>query len=293
MIRIATRASDLAVWQATFVADRLRAADPSCATALVTRVTRGDRETSDPLSAIAGTGVFTAEIDRALLEGDADVAVHSLKDLPIAPTPGLVVAAILERAPVEDALVAANGATLAELPGGARVGTSSPRRERILRELRPDLLVVDVRGNVPTRVGRVGRDLDAVVLARAGLERLGLARHVTDVLGPPAWLPAPGQGALAIVARETDTRHRSIVAALDHEPTRAAVEAERMVLASLGGGCSLPLGVHATPTLGGWRVTALLFHADDSRIDAACEGTDPNAVARECAEVLLSKAALR
>jgi hydroxymethylbilane synthase len=293
VIRIATRASDLAKWQAGFVADRLRALDASRSTTFVTHVTQGDRERNDPLSAIGGTGVFTAEIDRALLRNEADVAVHSLKDLPLRAADGLVLAAIPERGPVEDVLVAANGATIEELPSGARVGTSSPRRERILRAIRPDLSIVDVRGNVPTRLDRVGHDLDAVLLARAGRLRLGLGERVTEVLGPPQWLPAPGQGALAVVVRESDEEHRRIVAALDHAPTRAAVETERAVLAALGGGCSMPLGVSATRVGAGWRVASVLFDDDGVRHDDAREGTDPLALARASADALLAKGAFR
>lgn len=293
MIRIATRASDLARWQANTVAERLQSLDSSRSATFVTHVTRGDRETNDPLSAIGGTGVFTAEIDRALLREEADVAVHSLKDLPLRMTEGLVLAAIPERGSVEDVLVAAQGATLAELPAGARIGTSSPRREHIVRALRPDLSIVDVRGNVPTRLNRVGDDLDALLLARAGLMRLGLGHRITEILGPPHWLPAPGQGALGIVVRESDAEHRRIVAALDHGPTRAAVETERAVLAALGGGCSMPLGVSAARTASGWRIASVLFDDDGVRHDDTREGTDPSALARASADALLAKGAFR
>jgi len=290
MIRIATRASDLALWQANTVAAALQAHGHQVEVCRFS--TRGDRETSEPLADIGGQGLFTAEVDRALSEGEADVAVHSLKDLPVETVSGFTVAAILERGPVEDLLVTRDGASLDALRRGARVGTSSPRRAAYLRGARGDLDLVDLRGNVPTRVSRVmNGELDATLLARAGVVRLGLDLPGAEILGPPDWLPAPGQGAVAVVARSDDRAVLEAVAALDHAPTRRAVEAERAVLSGIGGGCSLPLGTFARPAADGWELRATLFVAGGTRrLDETRHGPDPSALAADIAAAFLARA---
>lgn len=288
-LRIAARGSDLARWQAEHVAALLRAIAPHREIAVKTFTTRGDRE-SGPLADLGGEGLFTAEVDRALRDGEADLAVHSLKDLPIETPEDLVLAAVPERGPFEDVLVSTDGSPLAKLARGSRIGTSSPRRAAFLRSVRPDAEVVDLRGNVPTRLRRVARgELAATVLAGAGLHRLGLADRVSETLRD--LLPAPGQGALGIIARR-GSEAAGILAALDHEETRAAVGAERRVLAGLGGGCSLPLGVHARRTGDRWRLESVLFLDEGrERIEDDRSGTDPVALAHESAATLRSRGA--
>jgi len=242
-IRIGTRGSPLARWQAEWVADRLRTAHPGLEVVLVPIHTRGDRDRNTPLAQMGGgVGLFTKEIQRAVLEGEADVAVHSLKDLPTERPGGLDLAAVPERATPFDALIAPRFDAFEALPPGARVGTGSIRRKAQLAHHRPDLEIVGLRGNVETRLdqARSGR-LDAVVLAEAGLQRLGLDHEITQRLGPPAFLPAVGQGALGIECRHGDTKRLDWLAALDHAPTRRGVLAERACLAELEGGCMIPL----------------------------------------------------
>jgi hydroxymethylbilane synthase len=242
-LRLGTRRSALATTQSTLVADRLRALGHTVE--LVEVVTEGDTSTAS-LSSLGGTGVFAAALRRALLDGEVDLAVHSLKDLPTAGAPGLVVAAIPVREDPRDVLVAAGGRTLGELGDGAVVGTGSPRRVAQLAALGLGLSFKDIRGNVDTRIAMV-RDgsLDAVVLARAGLARLGRLDEVAEVLDPLQVLPAPGQGALAVEARADDTATVELLAALDDPDTRACVTAERAVLAALEAGCSAPVGALA------------------------------------------------
>jgi hydroxymethylbilane synthase len=230
----------LALAQATAVADRLRALGHDVE--LVPITTFGDRS-EHALTTIGGTGVFAAAIRRALLSGDVDLAVHSLKDLPTAPEPGLTVAAIPAREDPRDVLVARDGLTLGELPAGSVVGTGSPRRAAQLLALGLGLDVVPVRGNVDTRLGLVASgQVDAVVLARAGLLRIGRLAEVTETLDPLQMLPAPGQGALAVECREDRDDVRSVLAALDDDDTRVCVTAERALLAALEAGCTAPVG---------------------------------------------------
>jgi hydroxymethylbilane synthase len=243
-LRLGTRRSRLALSQSQQVADAIIAATGR-QVVLVEVTTEGDVN-GRPLSQIGGTGVFVSALRDALLRGDVDLAVHSLKDLPTAPEPGLVMAAVPSREDARDVLVARDGLTLGELPEGATVGTGSPRRVAQLRALGLGLALVDVRGNVDTRLRMVteGR-LDAVVLARAGLLRLGLADRATEVLDPLQVLPAPGQGALAVECRADDTETIAACRQLDDPPTRARVEAERALLAALEAGCTAPVGALA------------------------------------------------
>ena len=227
-IRIGTRGSPLARWQAEWVADRLRALHPALHVDLIEIKTRGDRDRNTPLAQIGGLGLFTKEIQRALLESEVEVAVHSLKDLPTQGPEGLVLGAVPLREDMADALIAPTHRTLEALPDGATVGTGSLRRRAQLLYLRPGLRVVGVRGNVETRLNQAtDGHLDAVVLAHAGLHRLGLDRHVTDRLAPPRFLPAVGQGALGIECRADDRTTLDLLAPLNDPPTHRAVVAER------------------------------------------------------------------
>ncbi|MCW2544689.1 MAG: porphobilinogen deaminase [Frankiales bacterium] len=247
MIRLGTRGSALALAQSNQVADLLRAQGQDVE--LVTITTRGDTS-SAAIAQIGGTGVFVTALRDALLAGEVDLAVHSYKDLPTAPADGLVIAAVPLRQDPRDVLIARDGLTLGELPAGSRVGTGSPRRTAQLLALGMGLEVVPIRGNVDTRLGLV-RDgkLDAVVLARAGLARLGRLDEVTETLDPLQVLPAPAQGALALECRASDDLV-AVVAALDDADSRAAVAAERALLAALEAGCSAPVGALADIALG-------------------------------------------
>jgi hydroxymethylbilane synthase len=243
-LRLGTRASALARTQSQTVADALTTATGR-PVELVHISTEGDRSAA-AIAQLGGTGVFVTAIRRALLEGRIDLAVHSYKDLPTRPEPGLVLAAVPGREDPRDALVARDGLTLGELPPGSRVGTGAPRRTAQLHALGLGLEVVAIRGNVDTRMGRVASgDLDAVVLARAGLARLGLLDAVTESLDPLQMLPAPAQGALAVECRADDAGTRELLAALDDAGARACVAAERAVLAALEAGCSAPVAAYA------------------------------------------------
>ncbi|MGH3355598.1 MAG: hydroxymethylbilane synthase [Nocardioidaceae bacterium] len=249
-LRIGTRASVLARVQSQYVADGLSAVDGR-ETVLVPVTTEGDVN-QRPLVEFGGAGVFVSALREALLAGEVDVAVHSLKDLPTSAAPGIALAAVPVREDPRDAVVARDGLTLAELPAGSRVGTGSPRRAAQLRALGLGFDVVPVRGNVGTRIGMVtGGELDAVALAYAGLRRLGRADEVTEVLDPLQMLPAPGQGALAVECRADEPElAEQLRAALDDPTTHTAVSAERSLLAALEAGCSAPVGALAEVALG-------------------------------------------
>ena len=241
-IRLGTRRSPLARTQSELVAEALRAALRRDVE-LVEVVTEGD-VSREPLAAIGGTGVFVSALRESLLRGEVDLAVHSLKDLPTTPDPHVALAAVPQREDPRDAVVARDGLTLGELPAGARIGTGSPRRAAQLRALGLGFDVVAIRGNVDTRIRKVfAGDVDAVVLARAGIARLGRLDEVTEVLDPLMMLPAPGQGALAVECRQSDLDLAAAVRdAVDDQRTRAAVAAERTVLSTLEAGCSAPVG---------------------------------------------------
>ncbi len=243
-VRIGTRASSLARTQSQLVADALSAAT-GMETELVSIRTEGDAS-SEPLAQLGGTGVFVSALREALLRGEVDVAVHSLKDLPTAPPEGIALAAVPQREDPRDVVVARDALTLGELPAGSRVGTGAPRRVAQLAALGLGIELVDVRGNVDTRIAKVAAgELDAVVLARAGLARLGRTDEATEVLDPLQVLPAPGQGALAVECRADDDLRDVLHTALDDARTRACVEAERALLAELEAGCSAPVGALA------------------------------------------------
>jgi len=245
-IRIATRASPLALWQAHHVRDRLLAADPARPVVLLEMSTRGDEILDRSLSKVGGKGLFVKELEMALLDGRADLAVHSLKDVPMVLGPEFCLAVVMERADPHDCLVSGRYRSLAELPAGARVGTSSLRREMTLRARYPHLQIGSIRGNVGTRLAKLDRgDFDALVMAAAGLQRLGLAERIVQILPPEVFLPAPGQGALGIETRAGDTAIARQLAHLEHAPTRAIVSAERAVSRGLGGSCEFPLAAYA------------------------------------------------
>jgi hydroxymethylbilane synthase len=290
-VRLATRTSDLALTQARLVAGMLEAR-LGVATELVRLQTTGDRIQSVSLAKLGGKGLFVKEIEEALLEHRADLAVHSAKDLPAALPEGLELVAFPERADPRDALVARErGATLESLPRGARVGTGSVRRMAQLRALRPDLEVVPLRGNVPTRLRKLeSENLDAVILACAGLERLGLAERIDERLAPEAMLPAVAQGILAIEGRAGDAIARD-AAALGHAATTAQAAAERAVLVRLEADCNVPLGAYAEASAAGLRLRALLAATEGDRMARAeAEGAadEAHALGERVADALLA-----
>jgi hydroxymethylbilane synthase len=304
-LRIGTRGSHLARWQAEWVADRLRVLHLGLDVELVEIKTHGDRDRNSPLAAIGGVGLFTKEIQRAVLDGSVDVAVHSLKDLPTQGPAELVLAAVPMREDVADALIAPTFKSLEALPSGARIGTGSPRRRAQLLFRRRDLEVVMVRGNVETRLNQAleGR-LDAVVLAWAGLSRLGLETHVTQRLAPPDFLSAVGQGALAIECRCDDREVRAVLESLDDPASHRAVWAERAALAELEGGCIIPMGAWARDVEGdsgetdepALAIDAAVFDADGhDRIAVALRGprNAPDRLGQAAARALRERGAER
>jgi hydroxymethylbilane synthase len=277
-IRIGTRGSALAIAQTQAVANRIAAA-AGTEVELVVIKTHGDTST-EPLSGLGGTGVFASALREALLTGDCDAIVHSYKDLPTAAYPGLVVGATPRRADARDVLCARDGLTLGTLPDGARVGTGSPRRVAQLLKARPDLRIVDIRGNVDTRLGRVASgDLDAVVLAAAGLSRLGLLDEVEgEYLELSDWPTAPGQGSLAIEVREgrLDRALGTALAAINHATSQATTTAERFVLARLEAGCAAPIGAMAAIDDGLLFLTATVYSPDGARSIVSSHAATPD-----------------
>jgi len=246
-VRIGTRGSALALWQAEWVRSQLRAAHPGLTVDLVTIKTQGDKILDVPLAKVGGKGLFVKEIEEALLEGRVDVAVHSMKDMPAELLAGLHVAAVPLREDPRDVLVMGEGSGFADLPRGARVGTSSLRRAAQLLHLRADLKIETLRGNLDTRLRKLeAQGFHAVVLAAAGIKRMGLSHLITQYLEPELMLPAVGQGALGIETRTEDAPTNELVAGLAHQPTMVAVRAERAFLRRLQGGCQVPIGGYAT-----------------------------------------------
>lgn len=273
-LRIATRGSKLALWQAEHVAALLRPVLEPRPVELVIVQTTGDRVQDRSLSVIGGQGAFTKEIQQAVLDGRADVAVHSLKDLPTQPVPGLVLAATPPRAAVQDAFVSAKYRRLDDLPQGATLATGSLRRRAQILHRRPDLHLVDMRGNVETRLRKMHeRGLDGMILALAGLERLGLADQVAEVLSEEWMLPAVGQGALGVECRADDTETRIVLEQINHRETYQAVLAERAFLRALGGGCLVPIAGLGRLDAGELHVQGMVCSPDGSRrIAAAVSG---------------------
>jgi len=297
VLKIGTRGSALARWQTDWV--RAQLARRGVETEVVVIKTQGDAEVDRPLYELPGKGFFTKGIEDALLEGRIDVAVHSLKDLPTALPEGLALGAVPERADPADALVLRDQAhSVAELPPGARVGTSSLRRVAQLRYLRADLDIRSLRGNVPTRVGKVrdGAEIDAALVAWAGLARLELADSRTVKLDPFEVMPAPGQGALGLEIRSSDLQARRALAPLDDPEAASAVAAERSVLASLGGGCQAPVAAYVAPAASGSRRLFGRVTAPDGSVQftasAEIAPEDPAAAGRAVAALLRGQGAL-
>lgn len=287
-IRIATRGSELALWQARHVAALLAGVHKGVATELVVVDTTADRRLDIPIAAMGGKGVFVKEIQAAVLDGRADIAVHSGKDLPSVSVDGLVLAAVPERGDARDALV---GATLAALPPGARIGTGSIRRRVQLANLRPDLTFGELRGNMARRVERAA-DFDAVVVAAVALQRLGLAARLTEVLDEGTLLPQVAQGALAVECRADDDESIEVLGAIEHRESRARVDAERAFLAVLGGDCNLPAGAHAVIMDDGrMRLDTMLASLDGRLVlRHRVEGDPGLELGREAARYLLDDA---
>ncbi len=275
-LRIATRKSPLALWQSEHVAGLLRKAHPRLVVELVPMSTRGDEVLDRSLAAIGGKGLFLKELELAMQRGEADCAVHSLKDVPMELDEGFVLPAILARAETADAFVSNGFATLDELPQGAVVGTSSLRRQAQLRARRPDLQLRDLRGNVNTRLARLDAgEYDAIVLACAGLQRLGFDARVRSKLDAPQWLPAPAQGAVAVECRSDDAEVRELFAVLDDMPTRLCVEAERAMNRALHGSCHVPVAALALLEGEGMRLRGLVGSARDGRTVRAEQAMSP------------------
>ena len=266
-IIIGTRSSKLALWQADYVMECLQKKYPELHVEKKLMTTKGDKILDAPLAKIGGKGLFTKELEQDMLAGGIDIAVHSLKDMPTEVPDGLIITAITKRCDPGDAFVSNKVASLAELPQGAVVGTSSLRRKAQLLHARPDLEIRDLRGNVNTRLRKLDAgEYDAAVLAVAGLRRLGFGGRITEVLPKSMILPAVGQGALAIEAREDDAETRELVAFLNDEATVACAKAERAFLARVEGGCQVPVGVYATPEDGGLHVEAVIASLDGRRL---------------------------
>jgi len=292
-IVIATRQSKLALWQANFVRERLRAAHPTLTVELRGMTTQGDRFLSAPLSEVGGKGLFIKELEEALLDGSADIAVHSMKDVPAKLPLEFAMPVIGYRADVRDALVCPRGFTLDELPRGARVGSSSLRRQAMLRRRRDDLQLLPVRGNVDTRLDKLDAgEYDAIILATAGLQRLGLAERITEHLSLEVCLPAAGQGALGIECRADDVELLALLGVLNDAAVSRCVIAERTVSAGLGADCSTPLGAYACLQGDKIELEAVLYALDGSRVlRAAATGEDPLDVGQIVAKCLMDEGA--
>jgi hydroxymethylbilane synthase len=295
--RLATRQSALALWQSEHVAARLRAAHPGLDVQLVPMTTRGDRILDRPLAEVGGKGLFLKELEVAMLEGEADAAVHSLKDVPMELDGPFALAAVLERGDPFDAFVSERFTDFDALPAGSRVGTSSLRRQAQLRERRKDLEVLDLRGNVNTRIAKMqAREYDAIILACAGLERLGLSRFIRHRLDAPSWLPAVAQGAIAVECRAEDARAHELLRVLEHRTTRICVEAERAMNRRLHGSCTVPVAAYATLDGGILSLEGLVGDADTGECLRASEvgkAADPEGLGRLVATELKLKGADR
>jgi hydroxymethylbilane synthase len=266
-LTIGTRGSALALWQARYVARTIEEHHPDIRVELQTIKTRGDKILDVPLAVIGGKGLFTKEIEDALLDGRVDLAVHSLKDLPTDLPEGLCLAAVMEREDPRDVFISRDGRTLEALDAGSAIGTSSLRRGAFLLSRFPHLRVVSIRGNVDTRIRKIEtEDLAGVVLAAAGVRRMGLADRITEFLDTDLMIPAIGQGALAIETRENDPRIGEVLVTLNHPDTAACVQVERAFLKRMGGGCQVPMAAHCFRDSGRFRVIAAVAHPDGSRM---------------------------
>lgn len=293
-IRVGTRGSRLALTQTDTVVQALRAAAPRAEIVTETIVSTGDSNADAPLQTL-GIGVFTKTLEDALLEGRIDLAVHSLKDMPTETTAGLMILPVLAREDARDVLVNRWSQSLADLPEGARIGTSSPRRAAQLRHGRKDLEFLPIRGNVETRIAKAtGPDFDGAILAAAGIKRLGLTEHVAEYLSPHISTPAPGQAALAVELRSSDADLLALVRTLTHRPTAAAVTAERELLRAAGGGCQLPVGAFAEVDGTSIRMFATVTPPDGStsyRVEVTGDTADPEVVGRAAYQALVEQGA--
>ena len=294
-IRIATRKSPLALWQAHFVQSRLQQLYPQLRVELLPMSTKGDKILDSPLAKVGGKGLFVKELEQAILDGDADIAVHSMKDVPVEFPEGLGLTIICERDDPRDAFVSTRFASIAELPAGSRVGTSSLRRQCQLRAQRPDLQVIDLRGNVNSRLAKLDAgEYDAILLAAAGLKRLGLQERISALLPTELSLPANGQGAVGIECRLDDNELLSLLAPLEHPQTRQRVLAERAMNRALQGGCQVPIGAYAELEGDTLWLRGLVGFPDGSRIlRAELRGAvgEPEALGQALAEQLLTQGA--
>ena len=292
-IRIGTRGSKLAQWQANWVAEQLRTHGATAE--LIKITTSGDVEQSGPIASVGTQGVFTKEVQSAVLTGEVDLAVHSLKDLPTQQEGGLVLGAVPERESIADALVANEADSLAALPSGARVGTGSLRRQAQLKHLRPDLEVLGIRGNVDTRLRKLDEgQYDAIILAAAGLRRLGWDDRITELLQPPRMLPAVGQGALGIECRADEQAVIDLLRQLDDQETHAATAAERTMLSLLHGGCSAPVGAWGRVEDDQLVLDGLVASLDGTQVLKATASGKPSAAAQvgqQVADELLAQGA--
>jgi len=296
-IRIATRRSPLAMWQAEHVTARLREAHPGIEVEILGMSTQGDKILDTPLAKIGGKGLFVKELEQRMLEGDADIAVHSMKDVPVDLPGGLHLSVVLEREDPRDAFVSNKHGELAALPQGARVGTSSLRRQCQLAERRPDLEIIALRGNVNTRLRKLDDgEYDAIILASAGLLRLGFAERISSFISTEDSLPAIGQGAIGIECRADDEQTNQLLASLHHAPTAACVGAERALNQRLEGGCQVPIGGHATLTDDQLYLRGLVGTIDGSEIvrsEVRGSRTESEQLGRSLAEELLQQGAER
>ncbi|MEQ9619672.1 MAG: hydroxymethylbilane synthase [Deltaproteobacteria bacterium] len=262
--RIGTRGSALALWQANYIKDLLSDSFPALNPEIYIIKTTGDRNLESPLSEIGGKGVFVKEIEESLLSEKIDIAVHSMKDLPAILPEGLAIGAVAERQDPRDVLISKRGLKLNELPEGSGVGTGSLRRAAQLLALRPDLRVLPIRGNVDTRLKKLkeGDEYDAIILAAAGVERMGLAGDITEKIPPDVMIPAPGQGIIAIECRENDTKSAGIISKINHHETSLAAVSERAFLKKLAGDCNVPAGCHARVDRGSVSMSGILASPD-------------------------------
>jgi hydroxymethylbilane synthase len=294
-IRIATRKSELALWQANFVAGKLEELPQVSEVTLVPLSTRGDEILDKSLQKIGGKGLFIKELEVAMQAGTADIAVHSMKDVPAEMPRGFCIAAVLERASPADALVSANGCGFSDLPDGARIGSSSLRRQAQLLALRPDLRISPLRGNVATRLNKLDNgDYEAIILACAGLERLGLASRISQQFSPRQMLPAAGQGVIGIECVESRNELRELLAGLEHAKTCLTTAAERAVATTLGANCTSPVASFATIEGSTLTIDALVASIDGSRIireQSTGPADDAESVGTEVAETLLRQGA--
>lgn len=288
-----TRQSSLALTQSTWVVKQLESLQPGISIQMEKIVTKGDRILDVTLSKVGGKGLFVKEIEQALLDGTIDFAVHSMKDMPAELPEGLMIVAVPEREDPRDVLISRDGRTFSELPKGAKVGTSSLRRAAQLKHARPDLEIVSLRGNIDTRLRKLEEEgLDAIVLAAAGLSRMGWLERATERLSVDICIPAVGQGALAIQCRSDDSEMRQLLSAMDHLPTRQEVTAERTLLGELNGGCQVPIGAYAEYRDGLLSLRGMVGTPDGSvLLKEFAEGEQPAELGRQVAEKLLEKGA--